>query len=71
MTNFVHKGEDKKKYVKEMFNDISKTYRFDYEILKKESIYNSIENDINTIKVNIKHIIIDYKKTKKIMNIRH
>ena len=26
MTNFVHKGEDKKKYVKEMFNDISKTY---------------------------------------------
>ena len=26
MTNFAHRGEDKKKYVKEMFNDISKTY---------------------------------------------
>ena len=26
MANFIHKGEDKKKYVKEMFNDISKTY---------------------------------------------
>ena len=26
MTNFSHRGEDKKKYVKEMFNDISKTY---------------------------------------------
>ena len=26
MANFAHKGEEKKKYVKEMFNDISKTY---------------------------------------------
>ena len=26
MTKFVHKGNDKKKYVKQMFNDISKTY---------------------------------------------
>ena len=26
MANFAHKGEKKKKYVKEMFNDISKTY---------------------------------------------
>ena len=26
MANFIHKGEEKKKYVKDMFNDISKTY---------------------------------------------
>jgi len=26
MANFAHKGEEKKKYVKKMFNDISKTY---------------------------------------------
>ena len=59
MGQFIHQGEEKKKYVKQMFNDISKTYDL-INILSSFGIDRYWRNClIQKIKLSYNHKLLD------------